>query len=186
MLRYTTGRFIHNTARGPRMYWKMSTDLSRPLVASSGLHDPLDGLLTLRELGVAESDPLLALLQSMAGSGRAMATSDSLGIGGLLMDCARATGALRSALIESATQSVALFGRNNDLEEPAELRLAFRELGLSIGAAVAKRAGITVPGAGDLAAKICSFWNDSSHRNNETYRDHYDINEVMRACAMIF
>ena len=30
------------------VYWKMSTDLSRPLVPSSGLHDALDGSITFR------------------------------------------------------------------------------------------------------------------------------------------
>jgi hypothetical protein len=31
------------------VYWKMSTDLSRPLVPSMGLHDALDGFITFRE-----------------------------------------------------------------------------------------------------------------------------------------
>ena len=36
---------------GPkRMYWKMSIDLSRPLVPSMGHHDPLDGFVTYSEL----------------------------------------------------------------------------------------------------------------------------------------
>jgi len=36
---------------GPkRMYWKMSTDLSRPLVPSMGQHDPLDGYVTAAQL----------------------------------------------------------------------------------------------------------------------------------------
>lgn len=34
----------------PRMYWKMSTDLSKPLVTSEGNLDPIDGYLTLRLL----------------------------------------------------------------------------------------------------------------------------------------
>ena len=33
-----------------RMYWKMSIDLSYPLVASMGRHDPLDGLITCMQL----------------------------------------------------------------------------------------------------------------------------------------
>ncbi|RUM91867.1 MAG: hypothetical protein DSZ23_01215, partial [Thermodesulfatator sp.] len=33
-----------------RMYWKMSVDLSRPLVPSMGQHDPLDGYVTYSEL----------------------------------------------------------------------------------------------------------------------------------------
>ena len=40
---------------GPkRMVWKMSIDLSRPLVSSMGQHDPLDGLVTCLELQTAE------------------------------------------------------------------------------------------------------------------------------------
>ncbi len=38
-------------AGGPRrMYWKMSTDLKRPLVSSMGQHDPLDGFITYVQL----------------------------------------------------------------------------------------------------------------------------------------
>ncbi len=33
-----------------RMYWKMSIDLSRPLVPSMGQHDPVDGFITYHEL----------------------------------------------------------------------------------------------------------------------------------------
>jgi len=40
---------------GPkRMAWKMSIDLSRPLVDSMGQHDPLDGLVTSLELRVQD------------------------------------------------------------------------------------------------------------------------------------
>ncbi|MGE5831837.1 MAG: hypothetical protein ACM3X8_02870, partial [Methanomicrobiales archaeon] len=47
--------FIHRPRSGgpDRMYWKMSIDLSRPLVASMGQHDPLDGLVTFCEIQVA-------------------------------------------------------------------------------------------------------------------------------------
>ena len=40
---------------GPRrMVWKMSIGLSRPLVSSTGQHDPLDGLITCLELQTAD------------------------------------------------------------------------------------------------------------------------------------
>ncbi len=43
--------FVYELPGGrKRMYWKMSIDLSRPLVPSMGAHDPLDGLVTLAEL----------------------------------------------------------------------------------------------------------------------------------------
>jgi hypothetical protein len=32
------------------VYWKMSTDLSRPRVPPMGLHDALDGYITFREV----------------------------------------------------------------------------------------------------------------------------------------
>jgi hypothetical protein len=43
------------------VYWKMSTDLSRPLVAATGLHDALDGFITFREAQCAiASTPTIA------------------------------------------------------------------------------------------------------------------------------
>ena len=45
-------RFVYASSPGgpKRMYWKMSIDLSRPLVPSMGHHDPLDGFVTYSEL----------------------------------------------------------------------------------------------------------------------------------------
>ena len=53
-------RFVYATPYGglKRMYWKMSIDLSRPLMASMGQHDPLDGFVTYNELqATAAKDP---------------------------------------------------------------------------------------------------------------------------------
>jgi hypothetical protein len=38
--------FRHSGPAGPALYWKMSIDLSRPVVTSTGEHDALDGLVT--------------------------------------------------------------------------------------------------------------------------------------------
>ena len=55
----------------PRMVWKMSIDLSRPLVPSMGQHDPLDGLITCLQLQAtacalpgAPREPDLAAVQT--------------------------------------------------------------------------------------------------------------------------
>jgi uncharacterized protein len=40
------GAFAHRAHGGKRLYWKMSVDLSRHLVATEGQHDPLDGFAT--------------------------------------------------------------------------------------------------------------------------------------------
>jgi len=68
LVKTTHGKFTYLTPQGgeKRLYWKMSIDLSYPLVVSAGHHDPLDGLITYSELhndcweifgaiGVAES-----------------------------------------------------------------------------------------------------------------------------------
>lgn len=42
--------FAYTDRSGRRMVWKMSTDLSHPLVRSMGHHDPLDGFITCTQL----------------------------------------------------------------------------------------------------------------------------------------
>jgi hypothetical protein len=136
-----------------RMYWKMSTDLSRPLVTSMGQHDPLDGFVTYRELqatakrgnlGGAKHD-LSSEIADMVQmcEGRAWDTDDPLGIGGLLSDAYRLAQLnpdkpseerdLIVTLLESSLRGLGYFARGKSLRYPAEYRLAFRELGLAIG-----------------------------------------------------
>ena len=136
-----------------RMYWKMSIDLSRPLVDSMGQHDPLDGLITYQQLEATkklfpETPAELSLeagIEDMAAmcAGGNWSTEDPLGIGGLLTDAYKLvqlidthhlheTARLESVLhdVESGLQA---FVMHNTLNLPAEHRLAFRELGLAIG-----------------------------------------------------
>src|SRR5256714_1355638 len=49
------GAFSHPLGRGGRvrLVWKMSVDLTRPLVPSSGQHDPLDGFVSCLQLSEA-------------------------------------------------------------------------------------------------------------------------------------
>src|SRR5438105_7517682 len=60
----------------------MSVDLSRPLVPSMGMHDPLDGLVVMATLGLERETRELARLCE----DRTWATDDPLGAGGLLLD----------------------------------------------------------------------------------------------------
>ena len=79
------------------MYWKMSIDLTYPLVPSMGQHDPLDGLVTYCELQLAaEKDftqspqpDLSREIADMAGicRGMSLATDDPLGTGGSALRC---------------------------------------------------------------------------------------------------
>ena len=143
-----------------RLVWKMSIDLTRPLVASMGQHDPLDGFVTCMQL-----DATARALGSRAGPGLAaaradfasmiapdqLATSDPLGLGGLLIDAQRVEqllrgGAaqdlaeLRDALLAAAGLGLRHYVEAPDLRLPATSRLAFRELGLAIG--LAGKAGL--------------------------------------------
>ena len=153
LLETAADRFIVESHGTLRMVWKMSIDLSRPLVASMGHHDPLDGhvrCLQLQSSGVAAGDreaadrmrTLAARFASMIHRD-ALATADPLGIGGLLTDAAVLAqlidgehiedNGLLDALLSVVTGSLRQYARQNDLDLPATHRLAFRELGLCIG-----------------------------------------------------
>lgn len=139
---------------GPkRLVWKMSIDLTRPLVASTGHHDALDGLITCVQLqstaaalhSTAEGPSLQEErtgFEAMA-EGSAWATTDPLGLGSLLCDAYRvaqlqAEGAklddeLFATLLSAALDGLAHYAHQNALARPAASRLAFRELGLAVG-----------------------------------------------------
>jgi len=135
-----------------RLYWKMSIDLTRPLVPSMGQHDPLDGYVTFSELqapaeetGLLSRSGLATGIAAMAAicAHRDWATDDPLGIGGLLSDAWRiaqltdpglfAEMSLLESVIDGALAGLAAFTDNSSLKIPAAYRLAFRELGLAIG-----------------------------------------------------
>ena len=141
------------TGKTKRMYWKMSIDLSRPLVASMGQHDPLDGLITYQQLSATaehfpETPPELTLnieIEEMTAmcAGHNWATDDALGLGGLLTDAYKLVQLIDTHHLHETTRLEGLLGdieyslreffTHNPLNLPAEYRLAFRELGLAIG-----------------------------------------------------
>jgi hypothetical protein len=135
-----------------RMYWKMSIDLTRPLVPSMGQHDPLDGYVTYSELqalaeglGLLPRSVLRTEIVAMAAicRGRDWVTDDPLGIGGLLSDAWRIAQLtdlglfmdklLLESVIDAALAGLAAFTESAPLRIPAAYRLPFRELGLAIG-----------------------------------------------------
>jgi len=137
---------------GLRMYWKMSTDLSRPLVPSMGQHDPLDGYVTVVQLqasaaalDAAEGPDLRKAAADYAAMNEdaGWSTADPLGIGGLLMDAFRLEQLMRGGLpgharlLDRMLRSAALGLRHYPppAGAAADTRLGFRELGLAIGLA---------------------------------------------------
>ena len=208
-----------------RMYWKMSIDLTRPLVPSMGQHDPLDGFVTYSELQAAATnvfrEPVLPDLRSeiadMAeichGLGENLATDDPLGIGGLLFDASRISQlvimdgfdyeSLLGTVVNSALLGIEAFTRGDLLAYPAEYRLAFRELGLSIGLSGVENMkkgmaenpdlfrleslGRQVEALMDfvpLKKTIEQFWMAGKSRETGTWKEHREINMVMLATSL--
>lgn len=145
--------------RSARMYWKMSIDLSRPLVFSMGQHDPLDGYVTTMQLQITadafsgpESGPDLnesiRAFANLAAKSE-LTTNDPLGIGGLLVDAYRVVQLIRrgapmerllvAKLLNASLSGLRYYATSGELQAPAEYRLAFRELGLAIGLQAAER-----------------------------------------------
>ena len=206
-----------------RMYWKMSIDLSRPLVPSMGLHDPLDAFVTYNELrACAQGHPggttIPDLSQEIAETsamceGKDFTTDDPLGIGGLLFDACRLTRMIVSAdfsaprlmesLLRSSKYGLDAFLHGGPLHHPADYRLAFRELGLSIGLravevmqdVMANNRGLFSNGVlrkvedlteyMPLSGAVERFWRDPVHQQSAAWREHRDINSVMLATSLM-
>jgi hypothetical protein len=194
---------------GPkRMYWKLSIDLSRPLVASMGQHDPLDGLVTYAQLEAtgAGSEPSLGdAIADFAAmvEPRGLATGDPLGIGGLLADAYRMAQlqqqkafALVEMLLEAALVGLRHYLKQPDLRGSAPRRLAFRELGLAIGLATLGRDDWRQATGGVrakvdqlsrhvlLRSEIETFWLQPEHRRVDSWLEHANINDVMLATSL--
>jgi len=219
-------RFVYPSRYGgpKKMYWKMRIDLSRPLVPSMGQHDPLDGFVTYNELQATaakedeesiEKDLRAEILDMVhICQGKSWVTDDPLGIGGLLFDAGRVAQLIASGnleqidlletLLESSLIGLDSFVKEDSLRLPVGYRLAFRELGLSIGLrAVEKirelkeqestplrnrdslhsRLEILGRYAG-LREIIEKFWLEGANRRASSYTAHHDINEVMLATSL--
>jgi hypothetical protein len=207
-----------------RMYWKMSIDLSRPLVPSMGQHDPLDGFITYTQLqATAAKDPeksmgpdLTVEIADMAEicKGKNWVTDDPLGIGGLLSDAYKVAQLmirgyfertdLLQILIDSSLPGLESYARRNPWNLPAPYRLAFRELGLSIGLRAVERLQALIEESPVLfkekpplhsrmerlmpytqwGEKIEKFWLEGKNRQPGSWTEHRDINMVMLATSL--
>ena len=202
-----------------RMYWKMSIDLTHPQVRTMGQHDPLDGYITCLQLEATASalgapngpdlDAEVADFASML-PGLNLATVDALGIGGLLVDAYRTAqigprgplprDALVDSLLGAAVAGLEQYAHLRELHEPAEHRLAFRELGLAIGLHAAtllrddteagarpgRRAWLDALRRHDhLRTEIEAFWVEPAHQRVPSWEEHLDINEVMLATSLM-
>jgi len=201
----------------------MSIDLSYPLVPSMGLHDPLDGLITYTQLQATATEDrepskvdLSAEIGDMAAMcrGKNWATDDPLGIGGLLSDAFRVAQLMAvgyfagtdplALLLDASLAGLEAFTREDALRLPADYRLAFRELGLSIGLEALERLPRFLEGNQQTITKerelkavmeglkqyaaltevIDRFWLEPEHEKVKSWTEHRDINMVMLATSL--
>jgi hypothetical protein len=201
-------RFVHVVGGRRRIYWKMSIDLTRPLVTAMGQHDALDGFVVCAELRAtarrwsAGGPSLDEELRSFAGmiEPEHLATADPLGLGALLVDADRLAqlevedGSLRATLVRAARVGLEHYLRQPELRRPAAHRLAFRELGLAIGLYAASERAHRLGGY-DIFTEVASwapvgaglvrFWCEPEQQRTASFEEHLDINAVMLATALL-
>ena len=207
-----TEKFVDKSDNRTKMYWKMSIDLSHPLVQSMGAHDPLEGLICLESIlyAVPGRDSELRVFRTDLESLCDILdwfTTDALGIGGLLLNTVKAcelTAKNRNLhpsvsprqIWRDSVQSLKAFTDHVYARgAPATTRLGFRECGLSLGIRVL--AGIReryskikmdfdeIDRFVQLADEIEDFWSMKSNREVKTWIGHLNINEVMLASSII-
>jgi hypothetical protein len=203
------------------MHWKMSIDLARPLVPSMGQYDPLDGFVTYNEIQLATEkfsksniptlDKEISEMSDIC-RGINFLSNDPLGIGGLLFDGIRTAQLiiignlkyenLMKDIFNSALMGINSFLRGNPLGIPANYRLAFRELGLSIGL---KSVGnlqtwlkrdnnhindqvneiiASIMSYSPIGDQIEDFWMQSKNWQFGSWAEHREINMVMLATSL--
>ncbi len=208
-----------------RMYWKMSIDLSYPLVSSMGHHDPLDGFITYLQLQATAARAsmnttgfnLCAEIADMTDicEGKRWETDDPLGIGELITAAYKLAqlmliGGFERAnflnvLLDSSLTSLQSFANRAVLKPPARYKLAFREIGLSIGLhAIEKLLGLIKKTTCDfnvkhqlqaradnlmqyipLRDKIVAYWMEATNRESSDWMEHRDINMIMLATSLV-
>lgn len=193
-----------------KMSWKMSVDLSRPLISRMGAQDPLEGLLCALQVKQTtdsnddEFDLYINKLKKICASS-SWETTDALGIGVLLLNIIRAAELEREIslpisvhprrLLRNAEQGLNWFYQSFRAKESANFRLAFRECGLSLGLRglkgnldILQENGLEPnvdPEVWALAEEIENFWLDEKNKKSSTYRNHLDINEVSLASSLL-
>lgn len=220
LLKAAHGAFIYKPAPNlpAKLYWKMSTDLKRPLVTFMGQQDPIDGYLTYKEIENRSSKfndqkfekeikEISAICKRMD-----LVTNDPLGLGGLLSDATRTTQLMvngtikRPEILDKILQSSLIglksYNSTGQLSLSPDYRLAFRELGLSIGlkgleimeVCFEDHPGIFTSAHKDIIKQlgnyqpiskaIHEFWSDPLNKQTDSWNEHRDINTVMLATSL--
>jgi len=209
-LSLTGSQFIIDKEGDLSMYWKMSVDLSRPLVPVMGAHDPLEGLIcALQAKEISNSykedfDIYIEKLKKLCDRSD-WGTDDALGIGSLLLNVISAAELEKKIdlpdsistkrLLRDAEQSLNAFYESYEYDKSADQRLAFRECGLSLGLRclegnldLIEQHGL-IPNIDSeiwsLAREIEEYWLQKENTDVASFQDHLDINVVSLAASLL-
>ncbi|KAL4995066.1 hypothetical protein BDV10DRAFT_188437 [Aspergillus recurvatus] len=200
--------FVNRGGDKPRMVWKMSMDLSRPLVASEGNLDPIDGFVVFRLLqaaarhfeggekgdgGTVLKDEIEDYARVMKRKGEHFVSADPLDLGMTMWT-------VHWVLEEDWAQRLAercfeqiyeLLEIRRYLDRSMKYRLAFREFGTALGLRCMAEQEAEKERAVDLRAysdQILDVWRpvmEASLSEDATPDDLKPITRVMYAAALI-
>jgi len=177
-------RFVYRTGQNElHMYWKMSIDLSRPMVKSEGNLDPYDGYITYRVLQELADDKniLKQEIDDMASlvhaKFRFYSSSDPLDLGeALWISHFYPEEMWADTLTSRSLQGLEQLWKAGQFKLPERYRLAFREFGTTIGVQVNPKAKSQWI---DRVKEILDFWS------TRLYTRDRDITPVMFCASLI-
>ncbi|KAJ5408585.1 hypothetical protein N7509_002468 [Penicillium cosmopolitanum] len=195
--------FVDRSGPKPRMVWKMSMDLSAPLVSSEGNLDPIDGFVVFRLLQAAAmeagdgevlTEEINDYKRVMERKGRHFVSSDTPDLGMTLWTTHWFSESEQWALNLTERcfeQLYNLFEIDRYLDSNIKFRLAFREFGTCMGAQCQSEHMTEKEGSVDLKTwsdSIIAAWDpymDLTISQGLTPDDLKPITRVMYASALI-
>jgi len=177
-------RFVYNqSSQQPHMHWKMSIDLSRPLVRSEGNLDPFDGFVTYREIqqqaGVSTVlQNEIAVMEKMVNAKyRNYNSNDPLDLGeALWIAHFFPTEEWSKVVTQRSLQSLEYLYQRQYFSPENRYRLAFREFGTTIGVQVNSFAP---PQWKERVELLHSYWEPKLYKRDQ------DITPVMFCTSLI-
>jgi len=166
--------FIHNS----RMFWKMSIDLTSPLISSMGQHDPLNGYITYKVIDMHVDENLKEQIEKIRKLAESISlpTTDPLGMGELIVDAYRLyqmneNQNFISKILDAVKSGLQFFSKHTHT-------LAFRELGLAIGLKASKKMK-RLHSYWNIGQDIINYWVE-----NQEWSEYKDINQVTLATSL--
>ncbi len=186
-------RFMTNMdSNRPKMFWKMSIDLSRPLVMSEGNLDPIDGYVTYKLLqaasgkGTVLEEEIKALKKIVDTKWQDYTSTDPLDLGMTLWTAHwfRRDEEWASVLCERAVSCLKQLVSGGYFQRATSRRLAFREFGTALG--VQSVSVQDEPDLMNLRDTICADWEDAGLVPEPSTKQQGRMGELMPITAVMF